>query len=390
MGRKRKTKGIRSPISTNSIDMHLNNQRKNRFDILSKIDRMNVDTQASTSKQAAAAVVQKPQKAPPVIIDSSVEFTEVVERFGNDGYFFRRTSLGTKIFSENMEKYLKLLRELKFTDYRYHTHKVVDSSNYKMVLKGLHKVPTGLIKEELQTYHGVTCIDIKEIITQKSSQNDALYLLTFNRKEVNKKILYKIKYIQNISINWQNQKSAPNRGPTQCQKCGVYGHGTENCFRQAVCFLCSSTLHDASSCIMNNNADGKIYKCFNCVSKGYANVAHKADDPNCPCRASYLEARKRATNKNTANQRRQAEQPAFNLGNQNFPQLPNANSPQGLNVNDKTSYANHFKQNNVNQNDLFSMDQLFTIFQNATIELQKCSTKLEQLSIIMGLLKYGV
>lgn len=375
------------------MDTHLKNQIPkstsfNKFAILSQVDTTNVDHLTSTSKQAADATIKK-QKIPPIVIDSLFEFKEVLDLIGTDGYFFRRTSMGTKIFSDSMDKYFSLLALLKQSDLKYHTHKIYDNSTFKMVLKGLHKVPTDWIKDELLTYHGVKCIDIKEIITSKSSQNDALYLLAFNRMEVNKKILFKIKYLQNISVIWKNQRTAPNRGPTQCKKCGIYGHGTENCFRQIVCFLCSSKSHDSTKCTMNNASGGIIYKCFNCVSKGFTDVSHKADDPNCACRLSYLEARRRATSKNSTNQRRNIELPIFNMNNNTFPILTKSDDPKFVNTNER-SYANVFKQNKAAQNDLFSMDQLFTIFQNATLELKKCSSKLDQLNIIMNLLKYAV
>lgn len=342
----------------------------NRYGILSS--DLHSDPKPSTSQ-----AVIKVQKPPPIILDSSLEFKQAVDLIGSNGYFFRKTSMGTKVFSENMDKYKSLLNDLKATDLRYHTHKVRDNSEYKMVIKGLHKVPTESIKEELLKFHGVKCVDIKEIITQKTTVNDALYLLTFNRMEVNKKILYKIKSIQSVIIYWKNQKSNSNRGPTQCKKCGVYGHGAENCFRQMVCFLCSSNAHDSSNCSLNNCPGGKIYKCFNCVSRGYADYKHKADDPSCPCRASYIESRQKATQKNTINQR------------SHYDSYTNFASPFNHTDNNK-SYADQLKQFNRPQKDLFSMDELFTIFRNATAELKKCTTKLDQLNIIVSLLKYGV
>ncbi|KAI8116753.1 hypothetical protein CVS40_11235 [Lucilia cuprina] len=64
---------------------------------------------------------------------------------------------------------------------------------------------------------------------------------------------------------------------------------------------------------------------FNCVSKGYTNYAHKADDPNCPCRSNYFKACSRATNKKAVNQRRQLDAPIFNMNNTNFSNLSNSN-----------------------------------------------------------------
>lgn len=40
--------------------------------------------------------------------------------------------------------------------------------------------------------------------------------------------------------------------------------------------------------------------------------------------------------------------------------------------------------------ELFSTDELFNIFTEATAKLRNCTTKMEQISVIMGLLKYAV
>lgn len=386
MGRKR-SKVTKSIVSTNQLGIHLKNQqdstRTNRFDVLSK--DMNVDMQPSTSR--VSANTSKPIKPPPVVIDcSSADFKNVLDHIGSNGYFFRRTSMGTKVFSDNMEKYTSLLKGLKSTEFRYFTHKISDSSTYKMLLKGLHKVPTELIKDELETNHGVKCLDIREVITERTTASDALYLLTFNRMEVNKKVLHNIKYILRVSIFWKNQRTAPDKGPTQCRKCGLYGHGTENCYRQKICFLCSSITHDSDYCPMNNTSGGKIYKCFNCVSKGYTEFKHRADDLSCPCRANYIEARLKATQKNTAIQRANSGlQPVITSGQQ-FSNVPNPNGNQTIPNSNNATYANQLKPNA----DLFSMDELFAIFRNATVELKKCSTKLDQLNIIVSLLKYAI
>lgn len=362
------------------------NQQKitngNKFDLLSK--DMTVDPQPTTSNVITNMI--KPKKPPPVVIDSSADFTKVLDHIGSNGYFFRRTSMGTKIFSENMDRYTSLLSGLKATSFKYHTHKVSDNSTYKMVIKGLHKVSTELIREELEHKHGVKCVDIKEITTKRSNPSDALYLLTFNRMEVNKKILYNIKYILQVSIVWKNQRTVPNKGPTQCRKCGIYGHGAENCYRQKICFLCSSLSHDTDFCLMNNSSGGKIYKCFNCVSKGIAEFQHRADDPNCPCRANYIESRRNVTQNNNDSRRRNIGPPPIITNAQQHFNIPNIIGSKANPIFNNGTYASQLKS----KDDLFSMDELFAIFRNATVELKKCSTKLDQLNIIVSLLKYAV
>lgn len=138
---------------------------------------------------------------------------------------------------------------------------------------------------------------MKEINTTRSSADDAIYMLEFDRNQVSKKEIRKIRYIFGISIKWRNPIKG-NKGPTFCKKCSMYGHGSKNCHRSAVCSVCAGN-HDSSVCTLNKTQhEGPVvYKCFNCSKKNLKNVNHKADDPKCPCRQEYLEMRRRITSR---------------------------------------------------------------------------------------------
>lgn len=51
-------------------------------------------------------------------------------------------------------------------------------------------------------------------------------------------------------------------------------------------------------------------------------------------------------------------------------------------------YSDQLKDKNT-KNNLFSMDELIMIFEQATEQLQRCSTKMEQMRILVSLLSYA-
>lgn len=347
-----------------------------------------MDFDPETTQENNDTPVERQKKPPPVIVDSNHEFQKVLKDIGTDGYSFKRTSIGTKIFSDYMEKYTALTKSVNSKGYSYHTHKVKDNNIFKMVLFGLHRIPCDHISDELSSNHGVKTVDVREIVTRRSTDNDTLYLITFKRSEVRKKLLHKIRFINKVAIYWRNQYTKPKDGPTQCVNCGMYGHASENCHRKIVCFLCSSTDHQSSSCSLNNNSEGKQFKCFNCVARKYTNINHRADDPQCRSRKDYLETRRKLVNKNYQRQAPQSNTaPNYVRAEDDYPRLINDRNIPFQASNSRPTYADQVRNNNSNGADLFTHEELFDIFRKASTELKRCTSKLDQLYV---LLKYAM
>ncbi|KAL5288385.1 hypothetical protein ACFFRR_008924 [Megaselia abdita] len=85
----------------------------------------------------------KPSKPPPIIIDSNKNMTSIMT-FAGEGYLFKRTSIGTKIMSPNLEKYNELMTKLKSSTTNYFTHRIKNNT-FKMILAGLPKLPENSI-----------------------------------------------------------------------------------------------------------------------------------------------------------------------------------------------------------------------------------------------------
>lgn len=175
--------------------------------------------------------------------------------------------------------------------------------------------------EEFRSTHNIDPVSIKEITTKKSSVDDAIYMIGFNRDHVSKREVHKIRYFSGIVVKWRNP-TKNNKGPTQCSKCTMYGHGSSNCFRTAVCSACAGG-HDVATCPLSKtlHAGPVVYKCFNCVKQNFSNVNHKADDPKCPSRAEYLKIRLRVTAASSKHPGRSRNMSEFQYIPEEFPEV---------------------------------------------------------------------
>ena len=246
------------------------------------------------------------------------------------------------------------------------------------------------IEDELKIEYNVSVHNIKEIQTTRSSADDALYVLDFDRTFTSKTQIMKIRRLCNIVIHWRNPLKSK-KGPTQCTKCTMYGHGSKNCFRNNICIVCSGA-HDFSVCQINKTSEYASFKCFNCTKKNLKNIHHRADDPRCPSRKEYLIMRDNVKKKNQPQQNhfyRELFDHVPNLTQNDDDLVPNENShtfaaksyAEAL----KTPHRSHHTKGNI-----FSIDELFEIFSRAVLDLQKCTSKMDQLTVIMQMLKYAV
>lgn len=72
-----------------------------------------------------------------------------------------------------------------------------------------------------------------------------------------------------------------------------------------------------------------------------------------------------------------------------FPKPPNCiSSEASFSENNRPTYSDQLRLNN-NQEQMYSFEELFQIFTTSASELARCTTKLEQIQVIMSLLKYA-
>lgn len=390
----------------------------NRFQVLS-------DMEDDDSSAEEGEVSEEIINIPPIIVDIGHKFTDVIKILGSSSKY-KRMSIGTKVMPNTLIDYNEAIKRLKKDDIKFFTHPVKDNKKFKLMLFGLPQLDLKTIFEEFKNTFNIEPASINEIQTSRSNPDDALYMLEFNRSQISKREVTKIKYFCGIVVHWRNPRRRA-RGPTQCSKCALYGHGSSNCFRKNACLGCGGP-HDYSTCQLNKvSTEGPvIYKCFNCINNNLKNVNHRADDVNCPSRREYLEIRQRITRKQRPHKPSQlSETDAYFwdedilLVNRNNEQSPNSrahNSPptnrrseqlnsrsydaprnhelpscsRAHNAGNKSSYAATAKSGQNKDNDDLSNDRLLEIFFDAVDALEKCKSKYDKLRVLGNMLKHVI
>lgn len=360
---------------------------QNRFSILDD-DKMNWNDNDQPNSSSKKNQTPKP---PPIKITDDRMKTFDMKRFLNDlqitSFQAKTISIGIKVDLDTKSDYDKCITALTTKKIDFFTHRDKNEKSFKVVLGGLPKMDTGIIVDEMKKYNIVPS-SVTELSTKNQNPHHCLYLVQFNTKDVSFNILRKVRAIDHIIVNWKPFKPR-NRGPTQCNKCLMFGHGAQNCHRSEACMLCASTSHATANCHYNENTkEAFVFKCYNCVSKNLPNTNHRANDPKCPCRSTYLEIRNNINHKNTIrNSRTNQKSNTFNINQTNFPEFNQNSSPEDYTPNQSTgpTYAEQIKRSRANS-DLYSMDDLFEIFQSAIEDLSVCTNKGQQLKVLFKLL----
>lgn len=174
----------------------------------------------------------------------------------------------------------------------------------------------------------------------------------------------------------------------------MYGHGAKNCHRTSVCSACAGN-HDFAECKLNKTSHDTsvVFKCHNCVKKGFKLINHKADDPRCPCRQEYLEIRQRITSKSRPISNR-TNTSSFNIVKEHFAQLPKQaryNDTRNSHFQGSNQRSYDSKNNQVSNNyEDISNETLLQIFFEAVEALQKCHNKNVKLRVLGNMLKYAI
>lgn len=309
-------------------------------------------------------------------------------------------SVGRKIFVNSIDDKTNLIKQLKERKINFYSHPEQNSKTFKAILSGLPQIDTARIEESLKEAN----ITPTKIIMFNTKSVNKLYLLHFNAETVNKKTLNEIKYVYHHVITWLPYKPK-RKGPTQCMRCLMYGHGISSCNRYTVCMLCAGP-HLTKECTTHNdntntNTD---FKCFNCMSAGIEHN-HKANNVNCPFRSKYEQARTNARNETTNNnnetntnkQRTQTitNQPPPKPSSQiSYADTIRASTASSSRTQSNTTRSQSQTHSNPNENldnnpssNLWSFNECADLLFDSIEKLQKCKTKLNQLKVIANLLK---
>ena len=318
-------------------------------------------------------------KPPPIIVDSNHNIRAIQKLLPSSNLRFKQMQIGTKIFVDTKNEYNNVISTLKSNNCEYYSHRAKDERQFKVFLYGLPKVSIDMIKSDLQDKN-FTADDVKEVITKFTTEDNAAYAVLFQKSNVSLRDLKKVKYLCRTKVSWKQYKSKDRNNPTICWKCLMYGHGGDNCNRKMACMICASDQHIKRDCPYNKVESKVNVKCFNCV-RANRPANHRANAVNCPSRAEYLVIRQNIQNKN----RHIRDSSVLNIG-ENF----TARMPQSFtraptpNENGRPTYAA------VAGNDLYSIEELFNIFQRSLSKLRQCTSKDQQLEVVASLLQYAI
>lgn len=354
----------------------------NRFGALSDIEDSDVDLIEEEK------INDNEIKIPPIVVDKCHSFSTIIQQFG-EKCDFKRMSVGTKLFPKTLSDYDEICKTLKEKDIKFFTHPIKCLKRFKLVLFGLPQLNLSFITDELKENYNVEVLNITEIKTKISNPDDALYMLEFDRSQNSKREIMKIKQICHVIVQWRNPKKS-NKGPTQCTKCAMFGHGSANCFRSDVCLSCGGP-HDYSMCLLQKVSpdNAVIYKCFNCSKRNLKNVNHRADDPKCPCRMEYLQLRQKFSSPKKQ-QNRQTN--TFSMSFDDFPQCgaqeATAHIPSWPRI-DSSGRSNHHDVSH-NNDDNLSNEKIMQIYFEALDALQRCKNKFDKMRVLGMMLRHVI
>lgn len=361
-------------------------RNSNRFSCLSDLDESDDDSSIMDANQN----ISIEDKIPPIIVDNCHSFSSVIKLFGTKCNY-KRMSIGTKLVPSTLAYYDEIIKYLKEKKMKFYTHPVLDRKAFKLALFGLPQLETAFIIEEFNTKYNIQPTKVTEVKTARSNVDDALYMLEFDRTKISKREVRKIRYVCGIVVYWRNPQKR-SRGPTQCSKCAMFGHGSSNCFRDNACLGCGGP-HDYSVCQLQKapKDDAVVYKCFNCAKRNLKHVNHRADDPRCPSRKEYMEIRQKVT----ANRKYNKFIPSqdFSMSNDDFP----STSRQAAQFqvpswpkNDHNSKNVPLSNSNNRTNDDLSNDKIMEIFFEAIDALEKCTNKFDKMRVLGNMLRHVI
>lgn len=365
----------------NSFNVPLTNQ----FNLLNEED-------ANEKEEDISMSVPKVKVSPIVVTDVSIDTKQTIDEL-NIVCDIKLMSVGRKIFPKSLDDKQKIMAAFAEKNVNFFSHPDNYGKTFKAVLTGLPAIETNIIIECLKTNYNISTTKVTMFLTNSDSK---MYLCEFESGAVNMKTLNNIKSVHHHIIKWQPYKPK-RRGPTQCYRCLMYGHGAKSCNRYAACGQCGGN-HLTNNClVITNTTVNPIFKCFNCVSAKLPHD-HKATDASCPFRAKYVATKENTHRKgkrvNSSNQNNVKNNvvpaPAPPPLLQSFANVMHTQQqPASTSTTTQNSNTNTFSaQSNTNNCDgLWSFSEVAQILVNSVNQLKQCKTKFDQLLVIASLLE---
>lgn len=203
-----------------------------------------------------------PKPAPITITQKNTNVGEILGKI-EANYTLKRLGIGIKIYTDTAAHRELIKETLLEANIEFFSHPTNDNKMFKAILRGLPEIAIDSIVSSLKNNNNITP---QKVTMFKTSSGNKLYLVEFTKGEINKSELDQIKVVFNHIVHWEHYRKTK-KGPTQCRKCGMYGHGMSHCNRSTICLVCGDK-HDTIACPLssqNNKNANIIFKCINCV-----------------------------------------------------------------------------------------------------------------------------
>lgn len=224
------------------------------------------------------------EHVPPIVVQG-IEINKLIDAFKKIkivDYKFKLLSVGIKITFSNKTDYTNTKTLLTNENIEHYTFSNPQSNPFKVILYGLPEFTVEDIKNELIA-NEILDENIMQILPLKGKEKvynihkNLSYLIKFEKSQVSMQRVKQIKSLFNIVVRWFPYVNY-RKGPTQCRRCQMYGHGTSYCGRVLKCLNCGEN-HDILNCKSTEK------KCANCGD------AHEANSKICTKRNVYMAIR---------------------------------------------------------------------------------------------------
>lgn len=395
-GFEKSSKVLRSPKSTPSSSTTAMAAKDSPFSIKvgNYYDSLSMDSQSNVNDLHNAehiASVKKHAIPPPITVVGAADFKKCLDTINMleiKKFQIKHMSIGTKFSIENAEHYQQLVTKLKKENIQFFTHDQRDEKPVKFVLSGLPEIEHNTILTDLKSY-GLTPLLINAVkLSSNKARFDAetIYIISFKCNSVKLNELQKIKAINHTIVKWRVH-SNKNRGPTQCNKCFMFGHGGRNCHLEMRCEKCSGK-HDSAKCIIDTN------KAVCCNCKGN----HFASNKTCKKREEFISMRMKLSSAANSKQVTRNQSRPFSYKMNEFPALhPNARIPTSTwpfgnqwtfnrksHIDLQPPAPTTLNPTSDNVNNLFTTEEIISVTKEVFSGLKLCKSKEEQLEVIFA------
>lgn len=308
----------RARIQPNYSGEYVNNIRgRNIYEDLQDDDDMSGISTIEDGGGNANPAAKKPPAPPPITvvnisIKELIDCLRTLEGTDLSALKYKLTSNGIKIFTPDNATFVAVSKHCVDKKLAGFSHVLKENRHVRFCLYGLWSMDISELANELKAKN-IEPVKINQLTLKEANKrytDQAIYLVYF-KKSQNVKLdnLRQITGLFNVVVSWKYYKPSQ-RGPTQCSRCQQLGHGTENCFKPAVCVRCAGA-HESKQCphiiaaVTGQPAarpripEDKV-KCALCGKSG-----HTAASRDCEAKAEYQAEQQRVRARQAPQRRRQ-------------------------------------------------------------------------------------